>query len=211
MKTQSGGDTPLYEAVLSSLEDVLKPVKRRKALILFTDGVDTASREIGEMATLNAAREDNATIYSIYFNTFRNVPYQPAQAHQPSPGGRSSSGIPAPGMPPETVTMPPISGTVVPRGASVVDHVLGRDYLRRLSDSSGGMVVDALKLQDVGPAFEQIAKELASQYSIGYYPTNTAHDGKFRKVQVKLNKPGLAVRTRKGYTAPKPPDGKKKK
>ena len=45
----------------------------------------------------------------------------------------------------------------------------------------------------------QVAKELASQYSIGYYSNNTKNDGKFRKIQVKVNKPGLVVRTKKGY------------
>ncbi len=86
----------------------------------------------------------------------------------------------------------------------------GRAYLQKLSEFSGGLVIDALQMQDVGAAFEQIAKELASQYSIGYYSTNTAHDGKFRKVEVKLGRPGLIARTKKGYNAPKP-DSKKKK
>jgi len=44
---------------------------------------------------------------------------------------------------------------------------------------------------------------LSSQYSIGYYSTNQKHDGKFRKVVVKLDKPNLVARTRAGYTVRK--------
>ncbi len=54
-------------------------------------------------------------------------------------------------------------------------------------------------MQDLSYAFAEVAKELASQYSIGYYSSNQKHDGKFRKVEVKVDKPGLVARTKKGY------------
>jgi len=52
-------------------------------------------------------------------------------------------------------------------------------------------------------AFDEISEELRSQYTLGYYPTNTAHDGKFRKIKVETNNHDLKVLTRKGYYAPK--------
>ncbi len=52
-------------------------------------------------------------------------------------------------------------------------------------------------------AFDQISQELRSQYTLGYYPTNTARDGKFRKVKVETNDHDLKVLTRKGYYSPK--------
>jgi VWFA-related protein len=52
-------------------------------------------------------------------------------------------------------------------------------------------------------AFDEISEELRSQYTVGYYPSNTAHDGQFRKVKVEMaNKDDKAL-TRKGYYAPK--------
>src|SRR5881397_3202637 len=51
------------------LEEVLRPIKERKALVLFTDGVDTASRKASMKETLELAKESNAVIYCIYFNT----------------------------------------------------------------------------------------------------------------------------------------------
>ena len=58
-------------------------------------------------------------------------------------------------------------------------------------------------MSDLEYAFAEIARELASQYSIGYYSTDERRDGKFRKVQVKLTKPDLVARTKKGYSTRK--------
>jgi Ca-activated chloride channel homolog len=52
-------------------------------------------------------------------------------------------------------------------------------------------------------AFDQISEELRSQYTLGYYPTNTAHDGKFRKIKVEMANHDLKVLARKGYYAPR--------
>jgi hypothetical protein len=47
-------------------------------------------------------------------------------------------------------------------------------------------------------AFRQIAEELGTQYSLGYYPTNAARDGKYRKVRVRTTRKDVALRTRPG-------------
>ncbi len=52
-------------------------------------------------------------------------------------------------------------------------------------------------------AFDQISEELRSQYTLGYYPSNSTPDGKFRKVKVETADHDLKVLTRKGYYAPK--------
>lgn len=201
-ETRPGGWTVLYEAVWLALEEVLKPVKERKALVLFTDGVDTASRKVSEKETLELAKETYATVYSVYYNTEEDIytrGAQPTIGGYPMPGG----GYPIPGSPRPPVYSPGGPGTT--RG----EFMRGRSYLQKLAEFSGGVVVDALEMQDIGDAFERIAKELASQYSIGYYPTNSAHDGKFRKVEVKVTKSGLIARTKRGYNSPKPASKKK--
>jgi len=85
----------------------------------------------------------------------------------------------------------------------------GRQYLSDLAEYSGGRVFDALTMEDLGPSFDAIAQELTSQYSIGYCPTNTKHDGRYRKVTVKVKRPGHYVQTRQGYWAPD--DSRKKR
>ncbi len=200
-ETRSGGWTVLYEAVWLALEDVLKPKKERTALVLFTDGVDTASHKVTEKESLALATETKATIYSIYFNTEWDV-----QSRGPLGGTPTVGGIPLPGGPPVIRPMPPVYG---PGGAGTLpgDYARGKEYLHKLAENSGGMVYDALAMQDLAPAFDEIARELASQYSIGYYSTNPKHDGKFRKVEVKVKRPGVVARTKKGYYAQK--DAKK--
>jgi Ca-activated chloride channel homolog len=191
-ETRSNGSTALYEAVWLGLQDVLKPVKERKALVVFTDGVDTASRKASSKETLDLAKESQATIYSIYFNTESDMETMSRT------GGTTVGGLPLP--------FPPAGGssrTGYPQGSTSSEYMQGKNYLDQLAQFSGGVLYDALKMEDLGPAFENIAKELASQYSIAYYSTNTRHDGKFRNVEVRIKRPGLVARTKKGYIAPK--------
>jgi Ca-activated chloride channel homolog len=66
-------------------------------------------------------------------------------------------------------------------------------------------------MMDLNSAFANVARELASQYSIGYYSNNSKSDGKFRKVEVRVSKAGMVARTKAGYYAPKDPGTKDKK
>ncbi len=189
-ETRSDGMTALYEAVWLGLQDVLKPVKERKALVIFTDGVDTASRRASSKETVDLAKESQATVYAIYFNTESDM-------EMGRRSGGTVGGFPLP-IPPVVV-----SPGSRPPGSSSSEYMQGRLYLTQLAEYSGGVLYDALKMEDLGPAFEEIARELASQYSIAYYSTNTKRDGKFRNVEVKVHRPGLVARTKKGYLAPK--------
>jgi hypothetical protein len=77
------------------------------------------------------------------------------------------------------------------------------DYLNEMARTSGGRLVRADNPLMLPAAFKQIADELGTQYSLGYYPTNTARDGKFRKVRVRTTRKDAALRTRPGYRARK--------
>jgi VWFA-related protein len=83
------------------------------------------------------------------------------------------------------------------------------DSLRVIADQTGGFPV--LNQNDFRNAFSRILEESSSYYVLGYYPTNEKSDGRFRNVQVKVLKPGLRVRYRKGYVAPKPTKSSTKK
>jgi hypothetical protein len=77
------------------------------------------------------------------------------------------------------------------------------DYLDDMARTSGGRLVRADNPLMLPAAFRQIADELGTQYSLGYYPTNTARDGKYRKVRVRTTRKDAALRTRPGYRARK--------
>jgi hypothetical protein len=70
-----------------------------------------------------------------------------------------------------------------------------------LSDETGGFA--AINSNDFSSAFERIQKENSSYYVLGYYPTNERRDGRLRKIEVRVNRPGIEVRYRKGYVAPR--------
>lgn len=184
-KTRSGGCTVAYEAVWLALEEVLKPIKERKALVLFSDGVDTCSAKASDRETFELAKETQATIYCVYYDT---------EADQYRRRPQSTLG----GYPPVILSpLPPVISRTGSGSASSDNYSAGRYYLNMLAEYSGGLVFDGMT--DLRDAFAQVARELASQYSIGYYSSDRRHDGKFRKVEVKINKPGLIARTKKGY------------
>ena len=73
----------------------------------------------------------------------------------------------------------------------------------RLTDETGGRLIVVSSEKKLEEAFDQISEELRSQYTLGYYPTNTSKDGKFRKIKVDMNNHDLKVLARRGYYAPK--------
>jgi Ca-activated chloride channel family protein len=82
-----------------------------------------------------------------------------------------------------------------------------RKVLTELAKATGGEAYFPESLDQVTPVCEQVAREIRNQYTLGYYPTNTARDGSFRTVRVDVIPPHgrgkLLVRTRTGYYAPR--------
>jgi VWFA-related protein len=69
---------------------------------------------------------------------------------------------------------------------------------------TGGRTFPATDLRDARRAFSQVAEEIGKLYSLGYYPSNKARDGRFRQIRVEVKgQPGATVTAREGYQAPK--------
>jgi VWFA-related protein len=73
----------------------------------------------------------------------------------------------------------------------------------KLAEETGGRMIAVRSEKKLMEAFDEISEELRSQYTLGYYPTNTARDGKFRKIKVETNNHDFKVLARKGYYAPR--------
>jgi VWFA-related protein len=73
----------------------------------------------------------------------------------------------------------------------------------KLAEETGGRMISVRSEKKLVEAFDEISEELRSQYTLGYYPTNSARDGKFRKIKVDTAGHDLKVLARKGYYAPK--------
>lgn len=74
---------------------------------------------------------------------------------------------------------------------------------RKLTDETGGRTIVVRNEKNLEQAFDQISEELRSQYTLGYYSSNTARDGSYRKIKVDTTRKELDVLTRRGYYAPK--------
>jgi VWFA-related protein len=79
----------------------------------------------------------------------------------------------------------------------------GDSILKKLSDESGGRVIRVDNPRETALAFEQLARELRTQYSLGYTPINAARDGSFRKIRVQIRNGDYKVQARRGYYAPR--------
>jgi VWFA-related protein len=202
-ETRTGGSTKLYEAV-DKVVDRLAQIQGRKAIVLFTDGVDTSSRRANYQNTLDKVEESGALVYPIRYDTEMDTP-------QGGIFGSPGNG-PWPNPYPPTRRRWPLVNHVFPQwpqsrgpvyggGGGSNDYRKGARYLQELADRSGGRLHDAESRYNLTQAFTLIAEELRHQYALSYYPTNAKKDGAYRRVKVRVDKSGLVVRSRDGYRA----------
>jgi Ca-activated chloride channel family protein len=78
----------------------------------------------------------------------------------------------------------------------------GDAAMKEITKETGGKVFFPFKLDELEDSFRQINQELRSQYNLGYYSTNTAKDGSYRKIEIKVSEKSLRPSHRKGYYAP---------
>ena len=95
-----------------------------------------------------------------------------------------------------TVDMSPIN-------AKPQDVAQSQGALKNFAEKTGGRFVATPGGVAMRDAFKRIVEELGVQYTIAYEPNNLKRDGKWRSIELRISKPGLTVRTRKGYNAPK--------
>ncbi len=76
------------------------------------------------------------------------------------------------------------------------------ETLRMMAANTDGRAILQLDPTNLTPGFRQIAEDLQAYYLLGYYSTNTALDGKFRKIEVRVPQPGVSLTARRGYLAP---------
>jgi len=79
----------------------------------------------------------------------------------------------------------------------------GDTVLKDMARETGGKVFFPFKIEELDDAFRQINQELRSQYNIGYLSANTKQDGKYRKLEIKVQDRGFKLNYRKGYYAPR--------
>ena len=177
-------------STLKNLADFMAGVRgRRKAVVYFSEGINynvtdafsnphatDVQREIRDV--VNAATRANVSVYSV----------DPRGVTNGLEDAIEISSMPADGSISTTDMMNEMR----------IEH----DSLRVVAEETGGFAV--LNQNDFRNAFSRILEDNSSYYVLGYYPANDKRDGRFRNVQVKVLRPGLKVRARRGYAAPLP-------
>ncbi|MEZ5429205.1 MAG: VWA domain-containing protein [Pyrinomonadaceae bacterium] len=197
-KTAVASGTSLYDAVDEVINRRLKNIQGRKAIILFTDGVDTTSRRTFSNNNLRDAQECDALIYPIQYDTFSDVQAmknRPVIVRQPPV---VTSPVPSKDKKPFPVPTSTI-GTPNSQGTSEEDYQKADQYLNEMADRTGGKLFRAQTTLYLAQAFSEIAEELRSFYSLGYYPPEDAEPGERRSLKVKVKRDGVSVRARDSY------------
>lgn len=181
-----GEFTQVYEAVYTAVWERLHGLEGRKAVILFSDGIDTASSEIVEEDTLDAVLDsEDIIVYPIRYNTRPSVEEKLRR--------RTSDNLGGPGL--STIQVDWESRRrELDRAYRSAD-----EYLERLAEISGGIVERADELVDLKGAFARIAEELRHQYLIGYYPAEDSRISDDRRIKVEVKRGGVKVRARPSY------------
>ena len=185
-RARTMGGTALYDAVSASLEKVREGRHDKRAILLLTDGSDTAS-ELGLGDTLDAVQGAEVLIYGLGIDPVRFAdPDEHVQFDLPTP---LISGAPR---------LPRLRSTEEP-----VDMEVLEDFAR----ASGGQAYLVAgtwtggTAEEIDAVLDEVSAELRSQYSIGYYPSLPA-DGRFHTIKLRVREGDYSIRARSGYLAP---------
>jgi VWFA-related protein len=173
---------------------------RRKAVVMFGEGIDYNINEMFSDQITEAQTVIDATRDMLAAATRANVAIYAVDPR--GLGGEFDELASIQSFPDDTSLGLGMS--------SIFNEVrLSQDSLRVMGEETGGFAV--VNKNSFSDAFQRIVDDNSSYYVMGYYSTNERRDGRFRKIEVRLpNRPGLTVRARKGYVAPrgKAPDVK---
>ena len=212
----SSSGTPYYDALEKVVDNVFREppsqdVRGRRAVVALTDGVDSASNSDFATAKLKLSRAGVAC-YFVQINTEDFVEDRLMKDCQDD-GQLSLSQrqiqryrqIFFPSAKAENFNSFCQMGPFERMSISRELYNLARREMNDLARTSGGRSFPAATLADARAAFARVAADLGTLYSLGYYPTNKARDGKFRaiKLEVRGVKDKTEIRARNGYYAPK--------
>jgi Ca-activated chloride channel homolog len=197
-RISANGGTAMYDTVAEAIPLAQQGQNRKKALLVISDGNDTAS-STGIMPVKQLIRESEVLVYAIGIDgesssTAQRTPppRAPLPVPFPFPGGRRRPGPSWPQQPP--------TGGGWPRRNQPNDERVNIVALRDMTDDSGGRTEIIRDAHDLNPATVSIADELSKQYYLGYRSLG-AKDGRWHSIRVEVRNRAYRVRARRGYIA----------
>jgi VWFA-related protein len=198
-RAHSGGGTAFYDALLTCIDTYMGILPGRKAIVVFTDGVDNrlyGDRRDGSAASFAELRrrveETDMLIYTIFLDGgYHSSPVNGPAWRFPRWGGLSFPlPFPMPGTFPGS------------RGEERAAYETAREQLGEIAEQTGGRMYSPRRADDLSAAYAQVAQDLRTQYLLSYSSSNHSHDNRWRSIRVEVNgRPNAVARTRKGYYA----------
>ncbi|HEX8709060.1 MAG TPA: VWA domain-containing protein [Pyrinomonadaceae bacterium] len=184
------GETHFYDALNYSIRELAQEQNRRKAIVVLTDGVDTALRKTDRALSVNAHTNEEAIAAvkpetSATLNAVLNAADRQGVTIYPL-------ALPS-GDPKRLPTLEPFQ---------VAIYSSARVRMQALANRTGGRLNEIRRLEDLGHIYAEVAADLRTLYTIAYQPSGArARDGRWRAIRIEVARPALIARTRPGYYA----------
>jgi Ca-activated chloride channel family protein len=184
------GNTNLYQALRYSLEHLSKEGKRRKAIVVLTDGIDTDMGKLDRQTSAQASTiaEANASVKPEQAAAIRSV------LDSADKLGVTVYPLALPSSDPSKLL------PLTPQQAAV--YTAARARMQSLADRTGGRLHEIHRLEDMGRLYAEVAADMRTLYSIAYQSSNSGtRDGRWRAINVEVTRPDAIARSRPGYYA----------
>jgi VWFA-related protein len=186
---EGAGETHFYEALKYALKELEKEGKRRKAIVVLTDGLDTSLRN-ADRSTLTQARTNEEALATIDPHSSPDVKCVLASADRQ---GVTIFPLALPSGDPKRLPIqtPNIVGI----------YAAARARLQSLADRTGGRLNEIDRLQYMAQLYREVAANLRTLYTVAYQPQGDRVRGKWHEIKVEVGQTELTVRTKPGYYA----------
>lgn len=183
------GETHFYEALKFALKELDKEGKRRKAIVVLTDGLDTHLRN-SDRASLSKAQTDQEALATIKPDSSAELNTVLASADRQ---GVTIYPLALPSGDPKRLPMP------TPNIIGI--YAAARARLQSLADRTGGRLNEINQLQYMAQLYREVAANLRTLYTVGYQPSGERPRGKWHEIKVEVAYSDLTARTKPGYFA----------
>ena len=189
LEARGRGETPLYDALKYSLKELSHEGKRRKAIVVLTDGLDTEARNKDRTVVTKVSDSEVGTAIKPETNSQLSSVLTDAD-HL----GVSVFPLALPSGDPKHLPLPDPAITAM--------YSAARSRLELLASRTGGRLHEIRRLDDMARLYAEVAADLRALYSIAYQPANpAARDGKWREIRVEIARADLVASTKPGYYA----------
>lgn len=183
------GETHFYNALKFALKELEKEGKRRKAIVVLTDGLDTNLRNT-DRASLSKAQTDEEALATIKPDSSAELTNVLASADRQ---GVTIYPLALPSGDPKRLPMP------TPNIIGI--YAAARARLQSLADRTGGRLNEINQLQYMAQLYREVAANLRTLYTVGYQPAGERPRGKWHEIKVEVAQSELTARTKPGYFA----------